>query len=96
MGGPIDMVQKGYELSIHDHDINYCVTMVGWVDVPGSEGVTSDVGMLSTYIFIHDPIRRFGQYTPNQVNWNHSWPVDVQRHPMSKKILAVSQRLANR
>ena len=35
-----DMVQKGYEWSIHDHDIDLCVTMAGWVDhvdVPESD-----------------------------------------------------------
>ena len=37
MGGPINMVPKGRELSIHDHDIDLCVTMVGWVDVLDSD-----------------------------------------------------------
>ena len=31
------MVQKECESSIHDHDIDFSVTMVGWVDVPDSE-----------------------------------------------------------
>ena len=34
---PIDMQQKGCESSIHDHDIDFIVTMVGWVDVPDSD-----------------------------------------------------------
>ena len=37
MGGPNDMVQKGRESSIHDSDIDFCGTMVGWADVPDSD-----------------------------------------------------------
>ena len=33
----IDMERKGYELSVHNHDIDLCVTMVGWVDVQESD-----------------------------------------------------------
>ena len=36
-GVSIYMVQKGLESSIHDNDIDLCLTMVGWVDVPDSE-----------------------------------------------------------
>ena len=35
-GWQFDMEWKGCESSIHDHDIDLCVTMVGWVDVPDS------------------------------------------------------------
>ena len=31
------MERKGCELIIHDHDPNFWVTIVGWVDVPDSE-----------------------------------------------------------
>ena len=44
------MEWKGYELSIHDHDIDFCVTMVGWVDVPDSDQGDSDIGTPSTYL----------------------------------------------
>ena len=37
MGWLVDMEWKGYESSIHDHDIDYCVTMVGWVGVPDND-----------------------------------------------------------
>ena len=39
MGGPIDidMEWKGCEPPIGDHDIDLCVTMVGWVNVPDSD-----------------------------------------------------------
>ena len=37
MEQPIDMEQKGCESSIHDHDIDFSVTMAGWVDVPDSD-----------------------------------------------------------
>ena len=37
MGGPIDIEQKGCESTIHDHEHDLCVTMVGWVDVPDSD-----------------------------------------------------------
>ena len=37
MGWSIGMEQKGYESSIHDHDIEFCVTMVGWFDVPDGD-----------------------------------------------------------
>ena len=30
----IDMERKGCESSIHDHDIDFSMAMVGWVDVP--------------------------------------------------------------
>ena len=39
------MERKGCELSIHDHDIDFSVTMVWWVDVLDSDQVTSNVGM---------------------------------------------------
>ena len=39
MGWPVDMERKGCESSIHDDDIDICVTMVGWVDVlDGDQG----------------------------------------------------------
>ena len=50
MGGLIDTEQKGYESIIHDHDRDLCITMVGWVDVPDSDWVTLDVGVLFTYL----------------------------------------------
>ena len=31
------MEQKGCESPIHDHDIDFCVIMVGWVDVSDSD-----------------------------------------------------------
>ena len=34
MGRPIDMGRDGCESSSHDHNIGFCVTMVGWVNVP--------------------------------------------------------------
>ena len=37
MGGPIDLEQKRFESIIHDHDHEPWVTMVGWVDVSGSD-----------------------------------------------------------
>ena len=37
MRGLIDVEWKGCELSIHDHDIDLCVTMVVWVDAPDSD-----------------------------------------------------------
>ena len=37
MGWLIEMEWKGFESSIHDHDIDLCVTMVRWVDVPDSD-----------------------------------------------------------
>ena len=37
MGWPIDMVRTGCESSIDDHDIDLCVIMVGWMDVPDSD-----------------------------------------------------------
>ena len=33
----IDNQRNGCESIIHDHDIDLCVAMVGWVDVPDSE-----------------------------------------------------------
>ena len=36
--GLIDMERKGCELIIHDHDPDFWVTKVGWVDVLDSEG----------------------------------------------------------
>ena len=36
---------------IYDHDIDLCVTLVGWVDVPDSDsGMTSAVGAPLTYL----------------------------------------------
>ena len=32
------MVLKGHESSIQARDIDHCVAMVGWVDVPDSDG----------------------------------------------------------
>ena len=43
-------LRKGCESSIHDHDIDFGVTMVGWLDIPDSDRVTSEVGMPSTYL----------------------------------------------
>ena len=37
MGWLVDMERKGCESSIHDHDIDFYVTMVGCVDVPDSD-----------------------------------------------------------
>ena len=37
MGRPIDNERKGCESSIHDHDIDLCVTMIRWADVPDSD-----------------------------------------------------------
>ena len=37
MGGPIDMIQKGCESYIHDHDTDLYMTMVGWADVLDSD-----------------------------------------------------------
>ena len=37
MGGATDMLRKGCESSIHGHDIDLCVTMVGWVVVSDSD-----------------------------------------------------------
>ena len=48
MEGLIDMERKGCESIIHDCDL--WVTMVGWVDVPDNDWVTSDVGMPLTYL----------------------------------------------
>ena len=50
MGGLIDLVQKGCESIIHDHNCDLWVTIVGGVDVPDSERVTSDVAVPSTYL----------------------------------------------
>ena len=36
-GWLIDMDKKGYKLSIYDHDIDFCVTMVEWVDVTDND-----------------------------------------------------------
>ena len=48
--GQFTWEQKGCELIIHDHDLDLCVTIVAWVDVPDSDRVTSDVGGLSTHL----------------------------------------------
>ena len=37
MGWLVDIERKGCESSIHDHDIDFCVTMVEWVGVPDSD-----------------------------------------------------------
>ena len=37
-GGVVDMEQKGCELSIHDHVIGFCVTIVGSVVVSDNDG----------------------------------------------------------
>ena len=37
MGRPFDMERKGRESSIHDNDIDFCVTMVWWLDVPDTD-----------------------------------------------------------
>ena len=37
MGGLIDMVWKGCAPSIYDHDIDFCVTIVVWVELPDSD-----------------------------------------------------------
>ena len=50
MGGLIDLVQKVCESIIHDHDCDLWVTILGRVDVPDSERVTSDVAVPSTYL----------------------------------------------
>ena len=38
MGRPIDKERKRCESSIHKHDIDFCVTMVGKVDVQDVQG----------------------------------------------------------
>ena len=59
MGRPIDMDWKECELSIDDLDIDLCVTMVRWVDVPdndrgdfGRQRVV-DISTLSFLSFFH-------------------------------------------
>ena len=47
-GGLIDMEQKKYVLNIHNHVCDLWLTMVGSVDVPDSDWVTSDVDVPST------------------------------------------------
>ena len=37
MGWPIGIERKGCDLIIHDNERDFCVTMVGWVDVPDSD-----------------------------------------------------------
>ena len=37
MGWPVDKERKGCESSIHDHNIDFCVTMIECVDVPDSD-----------------------------------------------------------
>ena len=37
IGSPVDMEWKGYKSFVRDHDIDFCVTMVGCVDVPDSD-----------------------------------------------------------
>ena len=37
MGGPIDIVQRGLELVIHDHDCDHLVTKVRFKDIPDSD-----------------------------------------------------------
>ena len=48
----IEMERNGCELIIHDHDCDLRITMAGWVDVPHSDWVTSDVGVLSAYLVL--------------------------------------------
>ena len=50
MGWSIDMERKGCESFISDHDINFCVTMVGGLMYQIVTGVTSDVSVPSTYL----------------------------------------------
>ena len=50
MGRSIDMGRNGWEWSIHYYYVDHCVIMVGWVDVPVTDRVTSDVGAPSTYL----------------------------------------------
>ena len=37
MGGSIDIERKGRESIIHDHDRDFCVTMVGWMVAPDND-----------------------------------------------------------
>ena len=50
MGALIDMEQKGCDLIIHDHDHDLWVTMLGGWLYQTVTGVTSDVGVPSTYL----------------------------------------------
>ena len=52
MSGLIDTERKGCESPIHDHAIDICVTMEGWVDAPDSDQVTQGVDVSSTYLVI--------------------------------------------
>ena len=42
MGWPVDMEQNECGASIHDHDIDFCLTIVGWVDVPDNISLSVD------------------------------------------------------
>ena len=50
MGRPIDMAYKVCELSIPNHDIDLCVSMVGGWMYQIVIRVTSDIGMPLTYV----------------------------------------------
>ena len=71
MGGLTDMERRGCESITHDHGSDLWVTMEGWVDVPDSDWVTSDVGVLSTYLILcmlHGSANWYGRCRINS-NW---------------------------
>ena len=79
------MERKGCESSIHDHTIDFCVTMVGWLDVPNSDwGVTSDVGVPSTYLIpVQIDTHQYDNFMPVQIN-SHQYdkfiPLQINTH----------------
>ena len=58
MGELIDMVWnlKRCESIIHDHDCDLRVTMVGLMDLQDSDGMTKNIGMMSTHLVDSVPI----------------------------------------
>ena len=50
MEWPIDMERKRCQWIIHEHGIDLCVAMVGWVDASDSDRMTSNVGVSSTHL----------------------------------------------
>ena len=46
----IYLERMGCESTIHDHDRDFWVNMVGWGDLRDYAGVTSDAGMRSTHL----------------------------------------------
>ena len=57
MGGLIDMERKGCELVIPDYDFDLSGTMVGWVDVPHSDGgdyrCRRAINIFDFYVYYH-------------------------------------------